>query len=202
MKWTHCGLRPPLVPRHNMHAQGGLAGGRDGDNSMFEMCSHSSYFYFLFCLPGSFLLALVFCLSLWLSLSLSLTLSFSQLFRVEGTSEGSGWLSLLEADGRPKARRPQFHEAWFEHARTMSRGMPMDDGYMVCVWVCVCVYVCICLIVCVFICLCEGERHFFCMQPDMFTCVLMHASALCLKKGETWLAGPPWQMKLDGLQAL
>lgn len=71
-----------------------------------------------------------------LSLSLSLTLSFSLLFGVEGTSEGSGWLSLLEADGRPKARRPQFHEAWFEHARTMSRGMPMDDGYMVCASVC------------------------------------------------------------------
>lgn len=84
-----------------------------------------------------FLLALVFflhffCLSPSLFLSLLLTLSFSLPFRVEGTSERSGWLSLLEADGRPKARRPQFHEAWFEHARTMSRGMPMDDGYTVC----------------------------------------------------------------------
>lgn len=104
---------------------------------MFEMCSHSPYFYFFFCLSGSFLLALVFCPPPpSLSLSLSLTLSFSLLFGVEGTSEGSGWLSLLEADGRPKARRPQFHEAWFEHARTMSRGMPMDDGYMVCASVC------------------------------------------------------------------
>lgn len=60
---------------------------------------------------------------------------FSLLFRVKGTSEGSGWLSLLEADGRPKARGPPFHEAWFEHARTMSGGIPMDDGCMVCVYV-------------------------------------------------------------------
>lgn len=104
------------------------------------MRSHSTYFYFFFCPSGSLLLALVFCLSPSLSPSLSLTPSFSLLFRVEGTSEGSGWLSLLEADGRPKARRPQFHEAWFEHARTMSRGMPMDDGYMVCVDMCVCVW--------------------------------------------------------------
>lgn len=102
---------------------------------MFEMCSYSPYFYFSFGMSASFLLALIFCLSPSLSLSLLLTLSFSLRFRVEGTSEGSGWLSLLEADGRPKARGPQFHEAWFEHARTMSRGMPMDDGYMVCVCV-------------------------------------------------------------------
>lgn len=67
--------------------------------------------------------------------SFSVSLAHSFFLWVEGTSEGSGWLSLLEADGRPKARGPQFHEAWFEHARTMSRGMPMDDGYMVCVCV-------------------------------------------------------------------
>lgn len=87
---------------------------------------------FSVCLAHSYLLSF-FCLSLSLSLAHSFFLSA---FSVKGTSEGSGWLSLLEADGRPKARRPQFHEAWFEHARIMSRGMPMDDG---CVFVCICV---------------------------------------------------------------
>lgn len=58
------------------------------------------------------------------------------------TSEGSGWLSLLEADGRPKARRPQLYEAWFEHARAMSRGIPMDDGCMAGLSQCVCVCLC------------------------------------------------------------
>lgn len=82
----------------------------------FKMCNFS------FSLFPSFLLALV---SFHLSLFLSLSLSAS---RAEGTSEGSGWLSLLEADGRPKARRPRLHEACFEHARIMSRGMTMDDG--------------------------------------------------------------------------
>lgn len=60
------------------------------------------------------------------------------------TSEGSGWLSLLEADGRPKARRPQLYEAWFEHARAMSRGIPMDDGCMAGLSQCVCLCVCVC----------------------------------------------------------
>lgn len=72
---------------------------------------------------------------------------------------------------------------------------------------CVCVCVFICLIVCIFFCLCIWvlecmcECQFLCMHPDMFACVLMHANAVCAKGG-TWLAGPPWQMKLDGLQAL
>lgn len=59
------------------------------------------------------------------SLPLPFTLSAS---RAESTSEGSGWLSLLEADGRPKARRPRLGEVRFEHARIMSRGMTVDDG--------------------------------------------------------------------------
>lgn len=100
-------------------------------NSRFEMCSHS-----LISMSSSLIfICSHFLFYIYPSLSLSLSLC-SLLLRVEGTSEGSGWLSLLEADGRPKARRPQFHEAWFEHARTMSRGMPVDDGYIVCVSVC------------------------------------------------------------------
>lgn len=86
----------------------------------------------------SFSVCFTLCLLSFFCLSLSYMLSFSA-FRAEGTSEGSGWLSLLEADGRPKARRPQFHEAWFEHARIMSRGMPMDDGWVVCLRECFCV---------------------------------------------------------------
>lgn len=76
--------------------------------------------------------------SIYPSLALCVSLCALCLSEWKETSEGSGWLSLLEADGRPKARRPQFHEAWFEHARTMSRGMPVDDGCIVCV----CMYVC------------------------------------------------------------
>lgn len=86
---------------------------------------------FSFSLFPWFLLALIsFHLSLFLSLSAS---------RAEGTSEGSGWLSLLEADGRPKARRPRLHEACFEHAKIMSRGMTMDDGCSVQARACLCV---------------------------------------------------------------
>lgn len=113
------------TPQH-LH-QGGLTG---GSNGLIVCLDVLSFLIFLF-LFLSALLSFLFHPSL--SPSPFLTRSFSLLFRVEGTSEGSGWLSLLEADGRPKARRPKFHEAWFEHARTMSRGMPMDDGCMECV---------------------------------------------------------------------
>lgn len=87
-------------------------------------------------------------LSFFVSLSLTQSLAPSCLvrsaLRAQGELQrGSGWLSLLEADGRPKARRPQFHEAWFEHARIMSRGIPMDDGCLVCATVCLCRHVCL-----------------------------------------------------------
>lgn len=94
------------------------------------------------------------------SLALSFALSAS---RAEGTSEGSGWLSLLEADGRPKARRPRFHEACLEHARIMSRGMPMDDGCLVRARVCLCVSERFCgaglqIAVCLFLVICSSPR--------------------------------------------
>lgn len=125
-------LTPPSpVPLLNRCSMSGLAGSRDG----VIICLRCALILLLFFFSRSFLLALVFFLSLTLSLSLSCLLSA---FGAQGTSEGSGWLSLLEADGRPKARRPQFHEAWFEHARIMSRGIPMDDGCLVCASVCLC----------------------------------------------------------------
>ena len=66
---------------------------------------------------------------------------------------------------------------------------------------CVCVFVC--LIVCVFICLCVSDRPFFCrMHSDISDCALMRAIAVCVRKEEPDWSGPPWQMKLDGLQAL
>lgn len=141
MKWRRNGLRNPHplspVSLLNRCSMSSLAGSSDGVIICLR-CALIPLLFFLFLFLFSVCLAHFYLLSFFffcLSLSLFCLLSA---FGAQGTSEGSGWLSLLEADGRPKARRPQFHEAWFEHARIMSRGIPMDDGCLVCASVCLC----------------------------------------------------------------
>lgn len=65
---------------------------------------------------------------------------------------------------------------------------------------CAYIYSCVTNRVCELGCM-HGSLIFTLMHPDMFTCVLMHPDTLSVEGG-TWLARPPWQKKLDGVQAL
>lgn len=150
MKWTCGRLRsPPPIP--GTAAQQPLSGwpgcqqgkGGGGGHNISEQCSHFALFFTFLsvCLATR---SQFFFLFLSLTQPLPLASPARSALRAWGELQrGSGWLSLLEADGRPKARRPQFHEAWFEHARIMSRGIPMDDGCLVCASLCLCVFVCV-----------------------------------------------------------
>lgn len=138
VKWTHCGLRPSSTTAQWAHS--GWPCWRHGwGNSMFEMCSHSPYFYFFFCLSGSFLLALVFCPpplhSLCLSRSLFLSLCFSEWREHQRDQAGLAYWKQM-AD-----QRQEGHSF-------MKRGLNMPGPcrgacpWMMATW---CVQVCVCL---------------------------------------------------------
>lgn len=137
-------------------------------------------------------------LGLWTSPVLSL-MGTSRLFNEPPGSPLSTGFSGVNS----RCQRSQDHrlhnasDCWLLMLRWVLR---VGVGFCVCI-VCICLIVCIYLFVHVSSCECMCEQHFYHMHFNMFACVLMHAKGMCVKEG-TWLAGPPRQMKLDGLQTL
>lgn len=144
-------LHQSPAPLLDSRSLGGPAASREGAGGGVIISPSSAlnlHFFFTFLSVCLATRSQFFFLFLSLTQPLPLASPARSALRARGELQrGSGWLSLLEADGRPKARRPQFHEAWFEHARIMSRGIPMDDGCLVCASLCLCVRARVCLCV-------------------------------------------------------